>query len=239
MKFSYFRLVSFLVGLFILTNMLWAQETDTPKKAGRDSSVYTNGLQFTFINSTAFAYKLHPQSGNYWRFGVSLNGKIGMEDFDKNNTDFLTNDTVYYAYKRNSTRNSVYISLNTDYLLPLLKNDILTVYSGGGFFVSYYSFTDNSDLVGTDQASHTKFTREISKKTVGVGLRAIGGVEGHVTNRISLFAEMNVYVSKSWSETLETATRENSINPRNERKEKIQGLVTGVSNIRIGLNVYF
>ncbi len=231
-----FRPICLIVLIFFSVQLVMGKDTGRETETKSDS-LMNNGLQFTFINSMSAAYKMRTNTGNYWRFGISLEGSYNENNHDRNYLEQWSSDTTESAIRGSGNNKNMFIALNVDHIWNIVQYKMIYFYLGVGPRVYYSAQKGNSEWQDVDVVDGRKRESHTSTKTIFLGVRGVAGIESKIYKNLSLFAEIYASAGKAWYVVDAEESLENHY--KRSIRTKGQQFSTGISNIKIGLNVYF
>ncbi len=231
-----FRPICLIVLIFFNVQLVMGKDTGREAETKSDS-LMNNGLQFTFINSLSAAYKMRTNAGNYWRFGISLEGSYNENNHDRNHLEQWSSDTTESAIRGSGNNKTMFIALTVDHIWNIVQYKMISFYLGVGPRVYYGAQKGNSEWQNVDVVDGTKRETYSSTKTIFLGIRGVAGIESTIYGNLSLFAEIYATAGKEWYSFDQEYNSGNEY--RSAQKVKGQQFSAGISNIKIGLNVYF
>ncbi len=201
----------------------------------------SHGVQFYLINGLSISYKKMISNNNALRFNLDLSGSVFDQNEERDRT-YISSDTTEYSKEGNYTGNRQSIALSFQYIHKLYQNDYFNAYIGGGPYAGYSRSKDNSDFEDSNDNQTYKRNRNCFNQQFKLGILGVVGAEGFVSEHVSVFAEYKLFLSRSWYKSkrdYEYIYSENEFNSKNEYDSTINSWDFTLSNVKLGVSIYF
>jgi len=160
-----------------------------------------NTFNFYFINSYAISYNFYEASSYYLRAGLDIS--TSKSDIDSDG------EVIQYpsGYESSTTENSdnSYFSIgaSVQIIFPVYKTKYGNIYFGTGPVFTYSTTNYSSSRTYNDPVptNTSKYTNSTYVKNYDVAAIVLVGVEGIITDNISLFVEANIKGGGRWQHT--------------------------------------
>jgi len=198
------NLISFLAFnflVFFLSTNLFSQEDIEPDKP-------KNTFNFYFINGYAVSYNFYNAESFYLRAQLDISTSKEDMDADGEIIEEYTNGTQKYSTTGNTETNYFSIGASAHIIFPVYKTNYGKVYLGTGPLFNYsnqnYNNSESRDQFSPDsnvfQYSTTSSITS-NEKNYDVGALVLVGIEGIITDNISLFVEAYLKGGRKWKKT--------------------------------------
>ncbi|OGU34197.1 MAG: hypothetical protein A2068_12890 [Ignavibacteria bacterium GWB2_35_6b] len=183
-----------LISLFVFVNQVKAQET-------KEETEELNTYNFYFINGYAISFDFYKHENSAMRLQLDFNGTDLSNESSGNRYGTNNSDEKITEEIKSS---SFSISVSPQYMYTFFKSINGDAYFSLGPFLSFNS--ENREQINTyklydifngNSESENRFTN--NNKIWNLGLTAVVGLKGRITENISLFAESHFSASKRWN----------------------------------------
>lgn len=149
-----------------------------------------------FINGYALGYNLHSYQNSELRVILELESGAGSSKSD--NLSHWNNGAVHTTrgHSVEAENNSHNLSLSLHYLFNIYKSNYGSIYLGIGPRIGYDWGNSSSSSINSDSATKMEFKSDFQTKSIGI--TAIAGLRSNITDRINLFAEMQLTGYRNW-----------------------------------------
>jgi hypothetical protein len=160
-----------------------------------------NTFNFYFINGYAISYNFYEAQSYYLRAALDIS--TTKENIDSDG-EIIQYPSGYESSTTESSDNSYFsIGASVQIILPVYKTKYGNIYFGTGPVFTYSTTNNNSsrtynDLVPTNTS---KYTNSTYVQNYDVAAIVLVGVEGIITDNISLFVEANIKGGGRWQHT--------------------------------------
>lgn len=183
----------------------------------------SDDFQLSNFQGTTFSGKYHFGKMDAIRAGLSID--FGNSDGDAETNQF---DSVNVAEVNYNSKNFS-VTLKSQYIRYFVETDGIAFYCGTGPFVTYSTYTNESETTGTPNDKHYKETNN----NFILGVDFIAGVEWFFLQNMSLSAEYGFNFSYR-SRTSEREMDNNLYGNSSEKLYRFSG-----NDINFGITVYF
>jgi hypothetical protein len=185
--------VLILMVLFSLEN-IFAQEVSETEKP-------KNTFNFYFINGYAISYDLYEAQSFYLRAGLDIS--TSKEDIDLDG-EIIQSPSDYESSTAESSDNSYFsIGASVQIIFPVYETKYGNIYFGTGPVFTYSTSNYSSSRTYNDPfpTNTYKYSNSTYEQNYDVAAIVLVGVEGIITDNISLFIEANIKGGGRWKHT--------------------------------------
>ncbi|MBU0561230.1 MAG: hypothetical protein KJ799_16785 [Bacteroidetes bacterium] len=189
-------LVSFIIALFFFS---FSINSFAQVDSAKSSPVFENNLSCFFIGGYSIAYSRALSPASKLRVLFDYNGNFSSDEME--NVSGISNSSSF-TWNQSKTENSSNYFTSTialNYIHTVYNYKHIELYVGSGLYSSYnlqnYKY-DNEDRVGNTNGTRIIVTS--SYNTYAAGLHFVFGFEGRLANGISLFAESQYKLGRTW-----------------------------------------
>ena len=185
--------VIFIFLNFFINNSLAQDEvkSDGPK----------NTFNFYFINGYAISYNFYEAPRYYLRAGLDISTSKSDIDSDGENIQYYTSSTEEYSTSESTDNSYFSIGASVQIIFPVYKTNFGKIYLGTGPVFSYTTRNYSSSRTQTNPdptLSPYTSTSSTDERNYDVAAIVLVGVEGVITDNISLFVEANIKGGGRW-----------------------------------------
>jgi hypothetical protein len=160
-----------------------------------------NTFNFYFINGYAISYNFYEAQSYYLRAGLDIS--TTKENIDSDG-EIIQYPSGYKSSTTESSDNSYFsIGASVQIILPVYKTKYGNIYFGTGPVFTYSTTNNNSSRTYNDQVptNTSNYTNSTYVQNYDVAAIVLVGVEGIITDNISLFVEANIKGGGRWQHT--------------------------------------
>ena len=191
---TFMTLTAIFFSLILLSNNLLAQ--DEGKSEGPK-----NTFNFYFINGYAISYDFYKAQSFYLRGGLDIS--TAKEDIDSDG-EIIQYPSGYESSTTESSDNSYFsIGASVQIILPVYETKYGNIYLGTGPVFTYSTTNYSSSRTYNDPVptNTSKYSNSTYEQNYDVAAIVLVGVEGTITDNISLFVEANIKGGGRWQHT--------------------------------------
>ena len=205
----------------------------TSLNAQVDTTKADKGVNINFFNGYAISYKWNANQNMSYRVYLNLSSSFTNSDYDQESKH---NDTIESTREGNESSYFVYTDLSFQFIFNIISQKSFDFYLGVGpnLNYSYNKWEDENSNESYDNNYNHGY--ENSRKSYGVGIISLIGIEAYITNSISLFAETHFTGMKHWSDY---SNNSNGSDYTRESTNTSSGWNANLNLVKVGLGIYF
>ena len=203
-----------IITLIIPASVSLAQEKENSPDVSEQLT--SNYFDFYLINGYAIAYKFTASEKSAYRIQLDFSSNYTDGDIKNHNrytnssAEIINQNTNGHVKSRNTNVNFI-----IQYLLNVYSSAKGHIYAGAGPFLSYHKNSGemNESNIDYNIPLAVYNNNSNSTRTIGAGIAITLGVEGYISDNISLFFETQLNTGKSWTkEEFSSTSIDNSSN---------------------------
>jgi len=206
--------------------------------AQTDTTLIDKGVNIFFYNGLGISYKYNANETLSYRVNVGLSTSLTDSETEKDDYSYnpTYSDTNYYSeYHFRS-----YFAANLSYtiLYNLIKEKSFSFYLGAGPSVNYsiQKYDDSHKSEGTTYLYNSNRTSTYSN--YGIGVVGLVGIEAYLSKNVTLFAESQLSLYKSWGKD-EYESNQNNNDYKNVDKVSSTNWQMDFTLVKVGFGIYF
>ena len=210
----------------------------TSLNAQVDTTKVDKGVNINFFNGYAISYKWNASQSMSYRVYLGLQSSLGSYS---NDFKFTYSENTNITGEDTEDGISMNMNLSFQFIFNIISQKSFNFYLGIGPSLNY-SYR-NWDVTNKHENQDEKYNGESTNtyNYYGIGVSSLVGIEGYLTNSITLFAETHLLGVKYWSYSDDSNTHmyDNSDNNSSEYSRTGSGWSANLQLVKVGLGIYF
>ncbi len=161
-----------------------------------DSDKADKGVNINFFNGYAISYKWNTTQNLNYRVYLGLNSSLTNSE---NNSESIYNDNLSNTRERTQDNKFLVMDLSFQFIYKVFKQKSYNMYLGIGPNLNY-SYSENENTSERTNTNSTGSSEDsFTNNSYGIGIISLLGIEAHLTDKITLFAETHLSAKRSWT----------------------------------------
>ncbi len=225
--------------LFKLATILTFILLSTSLHAQIDSEKTDHGVNINFFNGYAISYKWNTTQNLNYRVYLSLSSSLTNSE---NDSESIYNNNPTYTSERTQDNKFLVMDLSFQFLYKILMQKSYNMYMGIGPNLNYLYQEMENTRENTNSSDKSNSESTYTTNSYGLGIISLLGIEAHLTDKITLFAETHLSAKRSWTTSNNSDSNYYSGNT-SKNYSKSSGTVASwnanIQLVKVGLGIYF